>query len=523
MKFSRVIGNISAKLLADAETKLSKVFLELAVRYDNHHLGSSIGGDPLIFSLVYPVDHVATLNIPTAATDGKRYYWNPKFVSRLDMIGLRIVCAHEAWHAIYMHPARRGSRHPKLWNIAVDYVVNSTIMEDLQNRKLDAVKLFTQHLGRFMTLSNFMELIKDPLAKIPGFEDLNPYEDSNSGVDLPHANLDRELSEEEKKELERRESMKKFFFADPELTADLRRPENIYDMLYKLLPKCSTCGRIGRYTFPNSKKNQGKEGQDPSHDDSENHNHKQDKSSKGCPECDDGVDVFDLGGTLDDHMDSEESEEKMARRVSDAMETAKKMAGYVPASLEDELGELTSAKINWSDIIRSHILRTRAGNDKNDWTRFKSRPMFAGLFLPKRKTSTVRFGVLLDTSGSMSKDDMAYGVSQLQSLDERGECTITYADAQIYWKDSIKIRKCNVEELKKIKPKGRGGTMFADYFSDYEKNIGKCNFLVVISDLYLLDTDIAEMTDPGIPVYWICTSVNIGFKPPFGRVLDLRS
>ena len=50
------------------------------------------------------------------------------------------------------------------------------------------------------------------------------------------------------------------------------------------------------------------------------------------------MDIFGLGGTVDDHMDTEESEEKLAKRISDAMEAARKMAGHVPAALEDELG-----------------------------------------------------------------------------------------------------------------------------------------------------------------------------------------
>ena len=40
--------------------------------------------------------------------------------------------------------------------------------------------------------------------------------------------------------------------------------------------------------------------------------------------------------------------------------------------------------------------------------------------------------------------------------------------------------------------------------------------------MYLLDTDIAEMKDPGIPVYWICTSGNSSFNPPFGKLYQLR-
>ena len=194
MKFSRVIGKVDPKLVQQAEDKLSQVFLELGTRYNNEHVGTGMGGDPLIFGLMYPVEHVCTMNMPTAATDGKRYYWNPKYVLKQTRIGLRIICGHEAWHAIYMHPQRRGSRLPKLWNIAVDYIVNGTVMDDFKARKMDAKENFTKHLGKYMTLAQYAELLKDPFNPPKGFEDLKPGEEdvADPGVSLPGPNQDRE-------------------------------------------------------------------------------------------------------------------------------------------------------------------------------------------------------------------------------------------------------------------------------------------------------------------------------------------
>lgn len=568
MKFSKIIGKIDPSLVAKAEQKMSKVFLELGVRYDNEHIGSGMGGDPLIFSLMFPVEHVCTLNMPTAATDGKRYYWNPKFILKTSIKGLRIVCSHEAWHAMYLHPSRRGSRNPKLWNIAVDYIVNGTCMEDFRSRGKDPASEFTKNLGRYMSLPNFMELVKDPFAKIPGFEDINPMvADPNAPAkDMPGPNEDRELTARECEELEKREKGVRFFYADPNLEEEMKRPEKIYDILYKFLPKCEKCGRLGVYQKPKpapskapgknkSKKKEPGEGKDQEdqkdqekqqgqgQEKQDDHDHgdgeacdcpgqDQDQGQgqgqgqgdcgHGCSDCGGGVDIFGLGGTVDDHMDSEETEENMARRISDAMEAARKLAGHIPASLEDELGKLTAPKIKWTDIIRFRLLKSRAGNNKNDWTRFRTRPMFSGLLVPKRKSLVCSFGCLLDTSGSMSREDMALGLSQLCALDERSEGTITCGDAELYWDKSVKIKKANAEEISKIKPVGRGGTMFSDYFTDYEKYIGKCDFLIIVTDGFLLDSDVASMRNPGIDVFWVITSGS-SFSAPFGRVFDIHN
>ena len=553
MKFSKIIGKIDQKLIAQAENKLSQIFLELGARYDNEHVGTGMGGDPLIFGLLYPVEHVCTLNIPTAATDGKRYYWNPKFVLKQSKIGLRIICGHEAWHAIYMHPQRRGSRLPKLWNIAVDYIVNGTVMDDFKARKMDPKEQFNKHLGEYKTLKEYAEMLKNP------FKNMKPQDiaasASSSTVELPGPNEDRELTIDEQKELERREKKVTFFYADPDLEEEMKRPEKIYDFLYNLLPKCPKCGSVGKYNPPSKKDKKDKNGSSSDKDqpnsdgddqkgdgkssqkNKDDHNHgdgggdcchspsgsDQDSSGDGCcDQCGNGVDVFDLGGTVDDHMDTEESEEKLAKRISDAVEAAKKMAGHVPAALEDELGKLTAPKVTWQDIVRTRLLKARSGNGRNDWTKYRTRPMFSGLLVPKRKNYFAHFGCLLDTSGSMSKDDIAFGLSQLASLDERSEGTIVPADAEIYWDQATKIKKCDVENLSKVKIVGRGGTMFGPFTSEYEKHIGKCDFLIIITDAFLLDSDLVEMRNPGIDTIWLVTS-NVDFKPPFGRVFSLRN
>lgn len=553
MKFSKTIGKIDPKLVHQAEEKLSQIFLELGTRYDNEYVGTGMGGDPLIFGLLYPVEHVCTLNIPTAATDGKRYYWNPKFILKQSKIGLRIICSHEAWHSIYMHPQRRGSRLPKLWNIAVDYIVNGTVMDDFRARKMDPKENFTKNLGKFLTLKEYADLLKDPFKDPSKLGGALTNSGTQSTVNLPSANEDRELTPQEQKELERREKKVTFFYADPDLDEEMKSPEKIYDFLYNLLPKCPTCGKVGLYKPPSKDKNKGKgskgdksekdkssssekdkpssdkendscqnSGSDHQHDDSCGASDQSGQQEKACPDCSGGIDIFDLGGTVDDHMDTEESEEKLAKRISDAMEAAKKMAGHVPAALEDELGKLTAPKISWQDIIRTRLLKARAGNGRNDWTKFKTRPMFTGLLVPKRKNYYAHFGCLLDTSGSMSKDDMAFGLSQLCALDERSEGTIVPADATIYWDKATKIKKSAADELTKVKVYGRGGTKYAEFFTDYEKNIGKCDFLIVITDGYLLDTDIAEMQHPGVDVIWLITSGST-FTPPFGRAFDLRN
>lgn len=647
MKFEKVIGNFKPEVIKKAEENLSSVFSDLCLSYDNYSIGTCLGGDPLVFNLLFSVPHICTdtlgkgRKLKTAATDGKNYYWNPEFINKLcegkSKIGLRIVSSHEAWHAIYMHPQRRGIRIPSLWNIAVDFKVNATILEDFRIRgsNRDVEKIFRDNLGDFITLEEYAQFLKDPFNPPARIAHLNPMRTLYMTPE--------ELDQYDKQ-------YPPMYFADANLPADMKRPENIYDYLYKLLPRCPECGKVGQYKYPKltkeaaqrkktyqdrllkedkknlkeainktkevinktkedienesdkekekdlkdrlkeledrlkkledaledleeekaknkkSKKNAKKSTQDQKHScDSNSEADKEDKSSSptssgdkesdqsmpgagngfcgddqgqpnagscghGCGTCGSGgeegyFDPLGAGETLDDHIDADISEEELGKRIADAVESAKKLAGKVPAGLEDELGALVAPKLRWEDFVRLTILKTKEGKGRNDWTRPKTRPMFSGLYIPKQKTKFVRMLVLLDTSGSMSADDMAYGISQLQVCGEGSEGVVCCFDTEAYWDKKTTLTKFSAETLKNIKVVGRGGTMINKALNEY-KDPAKCgpvDLIVAITDSYLYDQELKDIGKIDVPLIWLITSDNKSFKPPIGRVFNLRN
>jgi predicted metal-dependent peptidase len=72
---------------------------------------------------------VISEKIPTAATDGKRHYWNPDFLTTLTQDELLGVQAHESEHDARRHHTRRGHRDPVEWNIACDYAINPDVLD----------------------------------------------------------------------------------------------------------------------------------------------------------------------------------------------------------------------------------------------------------------------------------------------------------------------------------------------------------------------------------------------------------
>lgn len=66
----------------------------------------------------------------TAATDGRRLYYNREFIKSLSPDELLFLIGHEVLHCVYDHLGRRGDRNSLMWNAANDYIVNTTLVDE---------------------------------------------------------------------------------------------------------------------------------------------------------------------------------------------------------------------------------------------------------------------------------------------------------------------------------------------------------------------------------------------------------
>jgi predicted metal-dependent peptidase len=100
---------------------------------------------------------------PTAAVDGRNFYYNRDFVNLLDLDETVFLVGHEVGHCIYEHFLRRGDRDPKLWNMAGDYKINAMLVRENIGRLIDKVKpLYDKKYG---TDEWFTENVYDDLKK----------------------------------------------------------------------------------------------------------------------------------------------------------------------------------------------------------------------------------------------------------------------------------------------------------------------------------------------------------------------
>lgn len=77
---------------------------------------------------------------PTAAVDGRNFYYNSEFVDKLDIDETVFLVGHEVGHCVYEHFLRRGDRDPKIWNMAGDFKINAMLVREKIGRLIDKVK-----------------------------------------------------------------------------------------------------------------------------------------------------------------------------------------------------------------------------------------------------------------------------------------------------------------------------------------------------------------------------------------------
>lgn len=82
---------------------------------------------PFFGALALFSESVITDSVETAATDGRRLFFNPGFMGRHPVPEQLGIVVHELLHAALRHVERRETADPHLWNLAADIVVNGMI------------------------------------------------------------------------------------------------------------------------------------------------------------------------------------------------------------------------------------------------------------------------------------------------------------------------------------------------------------------------------------------------------------
>ena len=81
-------------------------------------------------SLMCSMEFQWTKSIPTAATNGVIFIWNPDWFLSLPVKTRQTVFIHELWHPARLHMVRKGTRCPDYWNYACDIKINNELEDE---------------------------------------------------------------------------------------------------------------------------------------------------------------------------------------------------------------------------------------------------------------------------------------------------------------------------------------------------------------------------------------------------------
>ena len=103
---------------------------------------------------------------PTAATDGRNFYYNSRFVDMLKPKEVEFLFGHEVLHCVYDHFGRRGDRDPQLFNIANDYCVNADLKKHRVGEFITSVPCLYDAKYQDMSSEEIYDILYENAEKI---------------------------------------------------------------------------------------------------------------------------------------------------------------------------------------------------------------------------------------------------------------------------------------------------------------------------------------------------------------------
>lgn len=161
-------------------------------------------------------------------------------------------------------------------------------------------------------------------------------------------------------------------------------------------------------------------------------------------------------------------------------------ADQVPGSIKRLIESFTTPKIKWHEVLRKCISEyTKADYT---WMRPNRRHFSSGIILPSMdKQQKINIAVAVDTSGSISSDDITAFMSEIKgivAMYDEYEVNAAYFDTSVHNPSTFSSESGFEEFVSNVA--GRGGTTFESWWYHADKNdwLRKANAVVFFTDGY---------------------------------------
>lgn len=199
-----------------------------------------------------------------------------------------------------------------------------------------------------------------------------------------------------------------------------------------------------------------------------------------------------------------------------------KERGEMPGEMQrliDEYMEELEGHVDWRRFIKGKI--QEIGRGQYTTSRINRAYLPYGLYLPGQTGSKAKIALALDTSGSISQDDIVEFLGELKSMLRMMpflEIVLYGCDSEIHGKARIMGLKNFRNDVNKVLT-GGGGTSFAPVFEDLQKTKDKnIKCLFYFTDGYGDQNNIERSVGKGDwETFWVVSKENKGINFPFGR------
>lgn len=176
-----------------------------------------------------------------------------------------------------------------------------------------------------------------------------------------------------------------------------------------------------------------------------------------------------------------------------------------------EIDEFFNPSLSWRELLWQHVISTPV-----DYSGFDRRFVWQGIYLDDVVGEKVKVAIAIDTSGSISQNDLTQFVSELQGMfaaypDLEG--LLFYSDVNLYGPYEFS----RYDEI--AVPTGGGGTSFVEFFNDISKHYASDSpVCIYFTDGY--GQFPSQM--PELDIIWAISSGGIpSDQIPFGKVVRM--
>jgi predicted metal-dependent peptidase len=400
----------------------------------------------------------------TTATDARNFYFNPDYIARLTLEQTQFVLAHEAMHCALSHFNRRNHRQKHRWDVACDYAVNM-ILDEERMRGPDNALMNAAYRG--LTAEEIYPVLhEDPPEETQDMHlfDNEPSEGGGEGEPQEQNDSEQGKGQNEKPEPSQGESGGK-----PDQQQDQQQ----------------------------GGKGQGNESQQDT-DSQQNSNPQQTSEAPPPPPA-----------------DPDQLDEQWKSRLAAAAQAARQ-AGKLSQSMMRLVDNLLAPQLPWRALLARYMMN--AARDDYSFQRTSRRE--AGnpgdAMMPRLYSQGVNVIVVLDTSGSVTRDELQEFLSEIDALKAqvRADVTLHACDDKLAeagpWRYAMWEAIQLPEEIA-----GGGGTDFRPVFEWIQREHSSPDLLVYFTD--------AEgqfpAREPTYPVVWL---VKGKADVPFGIRIQLN-